>query len=186
MKQQHHMFLVAILIILAAALSRLVLYPLNFSPVIAMAIFGGSVIKDKKYAFALPLLAMFLSDLLFEVLNIAPGFWGWGQLIQYSIFALITIVSFNLKKLNVLNVALFTVTGTLLFFLLSNSIFFFVDNNIYHLYSQDVNGYFNCLTAGIPFLKNSLIADLTYSALFFGSYYLLQKYAFKKINWYKI
>ena len=95
--------------ILAAALSRIAFYPLNFSPVIAMALFSGSVIKDKKLAFALPLLAMFISDILFEVTNIAVGFWGWGQLVGYGIFALITVFGFNLKKINPLNVAGFSI-----------------------------------------------------------------------------
>jgi hypothetical protein len=172
--------LVAVLIILLAAFSRIVLYPNNFSPILAMCIFFGAILKDKKLAFVIPVLAMLLSDIVFESAGKGDGFWGWGQILNYSILALITIIAFNLKKLKVVNILLFTIAGTVIFFLLSNSVFFFVDNRIYHLYTQDFKGYINCLGAGLPFLKKSLIADCSYSALFFGSYYLLTKYAFSK------
>jgi len=176
MKQSTTLVLIAIAMILAAALSRLAFYPLNFSPVIAMALFGGSVIKDKKLAFALPLLAMFISDVLFEVTNIAPGFWGWGQLAGYGILALITIFGFNLKKINPLNVAGFSIISSFIFFFLSNSSVWLLGT----MYTKNVTGWMSCLAAGIPFLKNGLAADLVYSTVFFGGFVLLQKFAFKK------
>ena len=175
------LIIVAALVILLAAFSRIVLYPNNFSPILAMAIFCGAMFRDKKLAFILPLSAMLLSDGIFEIAHKGDGFWGWGQLVHYGIFALITILAFNFKKLTVLNVVLYTVAGTFIFFLLSNSVFFFIDNRIYHLYTQDTNGYMTCLDAGLPFLKKSLTADLTYSTVFFGSYYLMHKYAFKNV-----
>jgi hypothetical protein len=178
MKQNTTMFLIAAVMILAAALSRIAFYPLNFSPVIAMALFGGAVIKDKKLAFALPLLAMFLSDFIFEITNIATGFWGWGQLVGYGILALITVFGFNLKKINVQNVTGFSIVSSLIFFLLSNTSVWIFDNTTY---AQNFGGWVNCLAAGIPFLKNGLAADLVYSALFFGGFVLMEKYAFKKV-----
>jgi hypothetical protein len=178
MKQNTTMFLIAAVMILAAALSRIAFYPLNFSPVIAMALFGGAVIKDKKLAFALPLLAMLLSDFIFEITNIATGFWGWGQLVGYGILALITVFGFNLKKINVQNVTGFSIVSSLIFFLLSNTSVWIFDNTTY---AQNFGGWVNCLAAGIPFLKNGLAADLVYSALFFGGFVLMEKYAFKKV-----
>ena len=177
MKQSTTMVLIAVAMILAAALSRIAFYPLNFSPVIAMALFGGAIIQDKKIAFALPLLAMFISDVLFEVTNIAPGFWGWGQLVGYGILALITMFGFQLKKINVLNVAGFSIASSCIFFLLSNTSVWIFDTTSY---AQNFGGWINCLAAGIPFLKNGLAADLVYSAVFFGGFVLLQKFAFKK------
>ncbi len=177
MKQRTTLVLIAIAMILAGALSRLAFFPINFSPVISMALFGGAVIKDKKLAFALPLLAMFISDILFELTNIAPGFWGWGQLISYSILALITIFGFRLKKLSLFNVAGFSIASSLIFFFLSNSSVWALSNNYY---TPNFTGWVECMAAGIPFLKNGLIADLVYSAVFFGGYILLEKYAFKK------
>lgn len=177
MKQRTTLLLIAVVMIVAAAMSRIAFYPLNFSPVIAMALFGGAVIKDKKLAFILPLLAMFISDVLFEVTGIAPGFWGWGQLVGYGILALITVVGFNLKKITALNVAGFSVVSSFIFFFLSNSSVWVFDSVSY---ANNFSGWATCLAAGIPFLKNGLAADLVYSTVFFGGYYLLEKFAFNR------
>ncbi len=177
MKQRTTLLLIAMVMIVAAALSRVAFYPLNFSPVIAMALFGGAIIKDKKLAFILPLLAMFISDVLFEVTGIADGFWGWGQLVGYGILALITVFGFNLKKISALNVAGFSVASSLIFFFLSNSSVWIFDTTTY---TNDFSGWASCLAAGIPFLKNGMAADLVYSIVFFGGYYLLEKFAFQK------
>lgn len=179
-KQSTTSLIIAALLVIAAALSRVLLYPDNFSPIIGIAIFAGAVIKDRKLAFALPLLAMFLSDILFEVFNIAPGFWGWGQLVGYGILALITVIAFSMKKINVLSVAGYSIGASLLFFFLSNSAFFIFDNPIYHLYTQNFNGYIASLVGGLPFLKTGVIADLVYSSVLFGTYYLVQNFALNK------
>ena len=179
-KQSTSTLLMAALLIIIAALSRVFLYPHNFSPIIGMAIFAGAVIKDRRLAFALPLLAMFLSDVLFEVFKIAPGFWGWGQLVGYGILALITVIAFSMKKINVLTIAGYSVGSSLLFFLLSNSAFFVFDNPIYHLYPQNFSGYIGSLVGGLPFLRTGVVADLVYSGVLFGTYYLVQHYAFNK------
>ena len=179
-KQNTSTLIIAVILIIAAALSRVFMYPDNFSPVIGMAIFAGAVVKDKRLAFAFPLLAMFLADVLFEVFNIAPGFWGWGQLVGYCILALITVIAFSMKKINVFTVAGYSIGSSLLFFLLSNSAFFVFDNPIYHLYPQNFNGYIASLVAGIPFLKTGIIADLVYSGVLVGTYFLVKHYAFSK------
>ncbi len=179
-KQSISTLVIAGILIILAALSRVFLYPDNFSPIIGMAIFAGAVISNKKLAFALPLLAMFLSDVLFEVFNIAPGFWGWGQLVGYGILALITIIAFSMKKISMPAVAGYSIGSSLLFFLLSNSAFFVFDNPIYHTYTPDFNGYIAALAGGIPFLKTGIVADLVYSGVLFGTYFLVKHYAFSK------
>ena len=179
-KQSTSTLIIAVLLIVIAAISRVILYPHNFSPIIGMAIFSGAVIKDRRLAFALPLLSMFLSDILFEAFNIAPGFWGWGQLVGYGILALITVIAFSMKKINVLSVAGYSIGSSLLFFFLSNSAFFVFDNPIYHTYTQDFNGYIATLVGGLPFLKTGIIADLVYSTVLFGAYFLVQRFAFSK------
>ena len=179
-KQSTSTLVIAVLLIVIAAISRVILYPNNFSPIIGMAIFAGAVIKDRRLAFALPLLSMFLSDVLFEALSIAPGFWGWGQLVGYGILALITIIAFSMKKINVLSVAGYSIGSSLLFFFLSNSAFFVFDNPVYHLYPQNFSGYIASLVGGLPFLKTGVIADLVYSTVLFCTYFLVQRYAFSK------
>ena len=147
-----------------------------------MAIFSGAVIKDKRLAFALPLLSMFLSDVLFEAFNIAPGFWGWGQLVGYGILVLITVIAFNLKKINIANVAGYSIGSSIIFYLLSNLSFFIFDNPIYHTYSPDGNGFLQCYIQALPFFRTSLIADLVYSGELFGVYYAITHYVVKKVE----
>ncbi|MBI1782612.1 MAG: hypothetical protein HYR66_14805, partial [Sphingobacteriales bacterium] len=87
-----------LLLVIVAAVYRILPKPESlwgFAPQIAMAIFGGSVIKDKKMAFLLPLLSMFISDALFQLLYVTgigntPGFYS-GQLTNYIVFGLLTV-----------------------------------------------------------------------------------------------
>ena len=179
-KQNTPTIILAIILILAAAISRVVMYPHNFSPIIGMAIFSGAVIKDKRMAFLLPIVSMFLSDIMFEVFKIAPGFWGWGQLVGYGILALITIIAFNLKKASVVNVIGYSLGSSVVFFILSNLSFFLIDNPIYHTYTQDAKGFVQCYVQALPFFRTSFIADLVYSGVLFGAYYLVNQYVIKK------
>lgn len=137
------------------------------------------MIKDKKLAFFMPIVSMLLADILFEVSGIAKGFWGWGQVTGYGILALITVLGFYLKKINVLNVVGFSIACSLLFFFLSNSSVWLMDTSGY--YVKNFTGYMDCLAAGIPFLKTGVVADLVYSALFFGGYAMFGKYADNKV-----
>lgn len=178
MKQNKTNLILAIILILAAAISRVVMYPDNFSPIIGMALFGGAMIKDKRFAFVLPIFAMFLSDLMFQVSGIAIGFWGWGQLVGYGILALITVFAFRLKKVNPVNLVAFSLASSIIFFVLSNLSFFLIDNRIYHTYTQDLAGLKNCFIQAIPFFNYK--ADLVYTGLLFGTYYLITHYAFAK------
>jgi len=179
-KQNNTSILIAVLLVVAAAISRVVLYPHNFSPMVGMALFAGAVFTDKRLAFALPIFSMLLSDIMFEVFNIAPGFWGWGQLVGYGIFALITVFAFTLKKVNVLNVIGYSIASSIIFFVFSNLSFFLIDNPIYHTYAQNFSGFIDCYVFALPFFKTSLIADLLYSAVLFGAYYAIQNFAVKK------
>jgi len=179
-KQNTGTIVIAVLLILAAAISRVLMYPHNFSPIIGMAVFSGAIIKDRRLAFVLPIVSMFLSDVIFEVFNIAPGFWGWGQLVGYCILALITVIAFNLKKINVANVAGYSILSSVIFFVLSNLSFFILDNPIYHTYTQDGNGFLQCYIQALPFFRTSLIADLVYSGVLFGAYYAITNYVVKK------
>jgi len=179
-KQNKISILIAVILVVAAAISRVILYPHNFSPMVGMALFAGVTFTDKRLAFALPIFSMLLSDIMFEAFNIAPGFWGWGQLVGYGIFALITLFAFTLKKVNVVNVIGYSIASSVIFFVLSNLSFFLIDNPIYHTYTQDFSGFINCYVGALPFFKTSLIADLVYSGVLFSTYYAFQNFSIKK------
>jgi len=180
-KQNKTSILIAVLLVLAAAISRVILYPHNFSPMVGMALFAGATFTDKRLAFALPIFSMLLSDIMFEVMKSGQGFWGWGQLVGYGIFALITLFAFTLKKVNVLNVIGYAVASSVIFFVLSNLSFFVIDNPVYHTYTQNFSGLISCYVGALPFFKTSIAADLIYSGILFGTYYAVQNVAVKKL-----
>lgn len=103
--KKHARFIGAfVLLVLVASVYRIIPgRPGGFAPQMAMAVFGGSVfIKNKKWAFLLPIGSLSLSDLLYEAfykmgLSATPGFYQ-GQLLNYIIFASITFFGFLLKK----------------------------------------------------------------------------------------
>lgn len=77
--------------------------PYGFAPQIAIALFGGSLFsKQKQYAFLLPILSMFISDLLYQVLfiyHLSPmeGFYS-GQLLNYVLIAGTAVFGFGLQN----------------------------------------------------------------------------------------
>ena len=141
-----------------------------------MALFSGAIVKDKKYAFILPLAAMLLSDIMFEVFNIAPGFWGVGQVVNYCILAGITVLGFSIKKPGVLKVAGYSLASSLIFFLLSNASVWLFGT----YYPNTFAGLTQSIAAGIPFLKTGIVTDLVYCTVLFGGYELITRSSTQK------
>jgi hypothetical protein len=81
-----------------------------------------------------------------------------------------------------------SVMGSLLFFLITNFAFLYpvaaVSNPMLGVYSHDLNGVLASYQAAIPFFKNTLLGDLFYNIMLFGSYYLVLNFGFKpeKVN----
>ncbi len=167
-----------VLLIIVAALYRIVPgRPFGFEPMIAMAIFGGAVIKDKKWAFALPLAAMLLSDGLYEGLTRAgivnmPGFYE-GQWMNYILLGGIAFFGIAMKRVNVINVAIAAVAAPLVYFFISNSGVWVFGGG----YARPLtfSGWMMALTDGLPFLKWSLLSSLFFSGVFFGAWSLLSR-----------
>lgn len=150
--------------------------PLGFAPQIAIALFAGSIIPVRKWSFAVPLGAMLISDLLYEGLfqagaSTIPGFYS-GQWINYLLFLSITFIGFAIKPGKPAFIAGGALAGTIYFFLASNFAVWIgggLDiNNI--PYPKTWEGLMQCYTAGLPFLRGSLLATFLFSGLFFGAY----------------
>lgn len=152
----------------------------GFAPQIAMAIFGGAIIKDKKFAFLLPLLSMFISDALYEILyrngvgNI-QGFYE-GQLTNYILFGLMTFFGFFIKSFNIGKIAIASLAAPTAYFLLSNFMIWLSNSPYAGLQRpKTLNGLLLCLGDGVPFYLWSIAATLVFSAILFGSYFLITK-----------
>ena len=148
----------------------------GFSPVIAIALFSGMVIRERKISFLLPLLAVLMSDVIIQLLyeqGAFPyaGFYS-GQWKNYSILLAITLIGWMLKGRTTFSVMVGAVAAPTLFFLLSN-LNVWMSQEV--TYAKDFNGLMACYAAGLPFYKNALIATL----VFFPSILFLYNYLVK-------
>lgn len=177
--KQWKWFIVAALV-MAAAFSRFLPHPYNFSPIAGMALLGGAVMGKKAWAFILPIGALFLSDICFQLFTNTPGFYGWGQLLNYGAFALIVVLGIvALRKINVKSVVLTSLAASVVFFIISNfGVWLFAGGIAPYTYNSA--GLMNTFVLGIPFFGNTLIGDLVYSGVLFGAYSLFQHFVLSK------
>jgi hypothetical protein len=131
-----------------------------------MALFGAAHFKNKWAAFLVPLLALWLSDLVVTNILYASYYKTFtlfysGFYWVYGAIALTTALGFLLlKKVSFGTVAGSSIAASLLFFIVTN--FGSWPGN--SLYSQDLNGLIACYAAGIPFFGGTLAGNLFYSA----------------------
>ncbi len=173
-------------IILTAGLFRLFLAsgiqtPLaNFTPLGAMALFGGCYYHDKWKAYLVPLLTLWLTDI---ILNRFIYFHEWvffydGFAWVYISFALMVLIGHFIKNVTFKNVILSAVAAAILHWLIADfGVWLGGGTNILTglPYTRDWNGLLTCYYLVLPFMKNMLIGNLLFSALFFGAFELLQK-----------
>ncbi len=162
-------FLLALMLIALAALSRLVPHPMNFAPITAIALFGG-VYFNGKFSPILPLAALLLSDLFL-------GFYE-GMVWVYGSFLLVVVIGLLIRKHKTASVVFgATIVSSLLFFVITN--FGVWLSGVF--YTKDFTGLVECYTAAIPFYRNSVMGDLFYVTVMFGAYELAMKY-FPKVQ----
>jgi hypothetical protein len=153
-----------VLIILGAALFRLMPHPPNVTPIAAMALFAGAYLPSRRLALIVPLAAMLLSDLLLGFHNTMP--------FVYAGMAMTVAVGLLLRgRPRVMPAIAASVAASIIFFLLTN----FGAWATTGLYPQTVEGLSMAYTAGIPFFRNSLLGDLFFTALLFGGFQALER-----------
>ena len=167
--------LMLVAMIVLAALSRLLPHPPNFSPVEAMALFGGAYFANRAWAIVVPLVAMVLSDIALGLMfggsymsYIASlSFWS-----VYVCIALSTVMGFGLRgKVGSAKVLGYSLAGSILFFVVTN-FFTWLGST---MYPQTGAGLIAAYVAGIPFFKWTVLGTLFYSALLFGGFALLRQ-----------
>jgi hypothetical protein len=180
------------ILVLVAALYRIIPNrPAGFAPQMAMALFGGAMIKDKKWAILLPLASLFISDVLYQILYMAGatdrlGFYAY-QLPVYLCFVVVSAFGFLLKKISVLRVGLFSIAGSTIFFLLSN-LFVWLSGWGFAR-PKTFEGLMLCYNDALLFYRdgglirgfegNLILGDMIFTAIIFGGYYLLNKYVLR-------
>lgn len=151
--------------IVIAALSRLFPHIPNFTPLAAIALFGGALLPDKKMAFAIPFGAMILSDLFL-------GF-SASTVPVYFCFWITVILGGAIKnKLTIISVAGASLISSLGFFLITNLPFWYTSIG---LYPNTISGILESYIAALPFFRTSILGDLFYSGILFSLFGLAQK-----------
>jgi hypothetical protein len=149
----------------------------GFSPVIAIALFSGMIMKQKDFSFIFPLLALLLSDVVIQLLYEQnafpyPGFYD-GQWKNYAILILTaTLIGWIVKGKSYVSLALGGIIAPTVFFLVSN---FNVWLSQEVIYSRDFNGLLQCYEFALPFYRNSLIATLVFLPVVLIAYNYLSR-----------
>jgi hypothetical protein len=163
-------------LILAAAATRFI--PLNgdatwfnFTPVGAIALFGGTYFNNRLKAYLVPLSILLISDILLN--HAYTGTWALfydGFATVYLCFAIMVFIGSLVKKVNVGSVFLASVAGVFIHWILADIEPWLAGT----MYSKDINGYFLALVAAIPFERNLLFGNLIFGALLYGSFELVK------------
>lgn len=157
-----HKVIVPLSIILFAVILRLVPHPPNVAPIAAMALFGGTYL-NKKYALIVPLITMFVSDIFL-------GFHD-TMLFVYGSFLLTGLIGTWIKThKTVSTIIAASLVSSLLFFIITNFGVWLVGN----MYPKTILGLLQSYTMAIPFFRNTIVGDLLYAGLFFGSFAIIQ------------
>jgi len=140
--------------------ARLITHEPNFTPTIALVLFGG-VYLNKRYAVLLPVMLMMLTDLFLGAHNTILFTWG----------SLIAIAFIGLAMRNRKNAA--TIAGSSM---LAAVVFFIVSNfGVWAVgwYPYTLEGFISCYVAAIPFFRSTVASTLFYSCVFFGLYEII-------------
>jgi hypothetical protein len=162
----NHSRLIALLSAIAiAAVLRLVPHPSNFTPIGAMALFSGAYLGRRGIiAFAAPLGALFLSDLVL-------GFYHGMSTVYFSVALIVVVGSLSLQQISVLRVGAAAVASSVLFFAITNFGMWLFSG----FYPRNLAGLEACFVAAIPFFQNTVVGDLFYAALLFGGFKLAER-----------
>jgi hypothetical protein len=182
MKSSKNILWSFLLLVVIAAVYRIIPgRPFGFAPQLAMAVFAGAVIRDKKWAFIIPVLSMFISDMFYQVLYLGgmtglPGFYE-GQWQNYLLFALLVFVGIAIKKINVIQIAAASFAAPTLYFLASNFLVWASNGATRGLdRPKTFNGLLLCYTDALPFYRMSVLATFVFSAILFGSYFFIRNH----------
>ena len=147
----------------------------NFSPLGAMALFGGAYFNKQWKAFAFPLLMLFISDFIlqqtvFKAYSNGILYSGWYWV--YGAFALMTLAGrWLLKHVTVKSFIISTLVCLVIHWVVT-------DIGVWYgskIFSQNLKGFIDCLIVAIPYEWRFLTGTLVYGIIMFGVFEWMQK-----------
>jgi hypothetical protein len=161
---------ILILMIVVAAAFRLLTFKYkelsNFTPVGAIAIFGGVYFTEKWKAYVTVLATLFVTDIAINYLYTSKlVLWYSGTEWTYLCFVLMVLTGSIIKKVNVLNVLLASIASVLIHWLIIDLPFLYGA-----MYPHTLAGYGQSLIKAIPFERNLALGNLVFGLALFGSF----------------
>ena len=176
--------IVLILMIVAAAAMRLVSFKFpyllsNFTPVGAIALFGGAYFAEKWKAYLVVLVTLFSSDILINYLYSSKlVLWYGGSFWVYLTFAIMVFIGTLIKKATFVNIFLSSLISVCIHWLIMDLPWLYGA-----MYPHTLAGYGQSLNAAIPFEKNMVLGDALFCTILFGGFELAKRrYTFLRSN----
>lgn len=159
-----------IAIIIAAALARIIPHAPNFAPIGGLALFTGYHFKNK-ISWIIPLAAMLVSDYILGFHSTVPY--------VYASFIVISFIGAFMKRYDAKSLLTASLISSVLFFVVTNFGVWMTGS----MYVKNIGGLAQSYILGIPFFRNTLLADVFYSFSFFYGFAFLSKLDlhFKKV-----
>ena len=183
MVRKENNFYFVIGLILIASFSRIIPHYPNFTPIVAISLFGGKYFENRTLAFFLPVFILWLSDLIINnfildyyktFIFLYPGFY-W----QYFSILLISFIGRNyIEKISAFKLLGVSMYSSLVFFVISN-FGVFISSSIY---PKDFNGLLSCYISAIPFFWGTLSSSIIYTHSLFGIYKFIYQNILKYHN----
>lgn len=164
---------IAVLFLLVLGVAgRLLPHAPNFTPLVAVAVFGAFLFQGRALAWVVPASILVVSNLIL-------GFYEPGVVVSVIAGTLLAVAIGRLSFRG--GASLFTVGaaslgGAIAFFILSNlGVWAFGAGG--HAYPHSLEGLVACFTAALPFFKNLLAGTVFWSAVLFGCHALARRWA---------
>jgi hypothetical protein len=177
MKQYQEQAIVAGLLVVFAIATRVIfnyLHVYNFNAVMAAGLFAGAYLGSRRIGLVIPFLALALTDAVI-------GFYDWKLMaVVYGSFAVAVLLGkFYAEDATLLRWIVSVLGGSLMFFVATNfAVWVFGDGSFY---PHTLAGLSQCFTMGLPFYRNTMLGDLTWSTVLFGSYMIVSSKLPKRI-----
>src|SRR3989338_3902606 len=150
--------MLAVCLLILGIFSRIIIHAWNFTPVIAIALFGG-VYLGKKQAIVLPLVLFAVTDIILGFHK--TMFFTWGSVV------LIAAIGLWIRERKSFTAILWSGIGSaVLFFLVTNFGVWLVSGMYPHRWA----GLSECFVLAIPFFRNTLLGTFVYGLILFGAY----------------
>lgn len=164
--------MLAYLFIVLAVLvhARFLPFEFHFTPVAAALLFFGARMPRKQMW--LPVLLLAASDVYLTRVHYGYPLTA-DHLVTWAWYAAIILLGGWLaNSYSAVKIGAASLAASISFFLISNGMVWLVWHD---MYPRTFNGLMMSYVAGLPFFRNTVVSDLFFSAVFFGTGYLLQR-----------